>query len=327
MAVTASKSALLLSPCIRWAWDGAKPYEDKYADTTKRDLGTNFHLCMDEYYRSLHLPPQDALANAVGLAANRQVLNWVMDAVEWSRKYLEPDNLIASEVYVATDFRWDLVHMDPSVRNRQYPDMPGFTHGTCDLVCLGEGNELVIADWKTGKGQGAREQLMTLACGIVSKSGHDGPVVIATLYVSDSGVRAECESVTEQQLQEHFDAMGMQLQDVGRRTEPVPGIWCSQLYCPHLAYCPGINNIVQEAAIKAKPNSTHGFHGPKHDISGAPTDDRHAGYIMERVTAAKRQLAFYEERVRRYVTDGGRCLSGGYEFSKKSDGFRWRQAK
>jgi hypothetical protein len=115
----------------------------------------------------------------------------------------------------------------------------------------------------------------------------------------------------------------MQLQDVGYRNAAVPGIWCSQLYCPHLAYCPGIAQVVSESAALAKP-------GPNvagRDISAAPTSDQHAGYIMERVTAAKRQLAFYEERVRRYVTDGGRCLSGGYEFSKKSDGFRWRQVK
>jgi hypothetical protein len=65
----------------------------------------------------------------------------------------------------------------------------------------------------------------------------------------------------------------------------------------------------------------------KYDISTAPTNSKHAGAIMERVTAAKRQLDFYEKRVRLYCEHGGRCLAGDFEFSKGKDGFRWRAKK
>jgi hypothetical protein len=52
VSVSASKSALLLSPCIRWAWSGAKRYDDTLRNNEKRDKGTLFHLMMDNYYRN-----------------------------------------------------------------------------------------------------------------------------------------------------------------------------------------------------------------------------------------------------------------------------------
>jgi len=48
---------------------------------------------------------------------------------------------------------------------------------------------------------------------------------------------------------------------------------------------------------------------------------------MERVTAAKRQLDFYEKRVRKYCEDGGKCVAGDFGYSKGKDGFRWRTRK
>lgn len=47
-----SKSALLLSPCVFWAGQKAKQYDDKFTDTSDRDVGTEFHRLIDEYIRA-----------------------------------------------------------------------------------------------------------------------------------------------------------------------------------------------------------------------------------------------------------------------------------
>lgn len=49
---TISKSALLLSPCLAWAHPKARWYDEKYSDTSDRDLGIEFHRLIDDYIRS-----------------------------------------------------------------------------------------------------------------------------------------------------------------------------------------------------------------------------------------------------------------------------------
>lgn len=51
---SASKSALLLSPCLAWARLGAAGYDEKKVDREDheaRDKGTLFHAMMDDYYK------------------------------------------------------------------------------------------------------------------------------------------------------------------------------------------------------------------------------------------------------------------------------------
>ncbi len=317
---------MLLSPCLRWAWDGAKEYEDEFADTTKRDKGTNFHHCMDGHY---HGVTQDGLA---AWAKWSEVYEWVKLAIKWSREHLEPRcQEIHSEVYVAYNFNTGEVHTDWAVKNREYPDMPGYLPGTTDLVLVLKSGELLVADWKTGGGTGADKQLLTLALGLRKKypaeDGSPRRVRLAVLYAGPDGVRPDEWEVTDEELAAHAVAMQFQLADVGVQRDPVPGIHCTQLYCNHLAYCPGISATVEAAAESPEGLLPAKSLVRKYDISSAPTGALHAGAIMERVTAAKRQLDFYEKRVRQYCDDGGRCLAGDFEFSKGKDGFRWRTKK
>ena len=322
---SASKSALLLSPCLRWAWSGAKEYESEFADTTKRDKGTLFHSAMDAYYREgekwlkvcVHSP---------------EVTGWVRLAIAWSKEHLEPRcQSVYSEVYVGTNFSTGKSVCDPNVKNRKYPDMPGYLPGTTDLVCILKTTELLIADWKTGRGVGADKQLLTLAVGLREQfplpDGTLRAVRVAVLYATPDGVHPHEWEVTSDELEAHRLAMHFQLVDVGTRTEPVPGIYCTQLYCPHLAYCPGITATVDCAAESPEGLLPAKSLVRKYDISAAPTGHKHAGSIMERVTAAKRQLEFYQERVRKYCESGGKCIAGEFEYSKQKDGYRWRPKK
>src|SRR4051812_42042205 len=100
---SASKSALILSPCLRWAGPEAKGYEDEFADTTKRDKGTLFHSAMDEYYNGRRITPDDT-----------EVAGWVDVAIAWSKESLEPRcKSIQSEVYVSYNFETGETHADP----------------------------------------------------------------------------------------------------------------------------------------------------------------------------------------------------------------------
>jgi hypothetical protein len=342
---SASKSALLLSPCIRWAWEGAKPYEDEFADTTKRDKGTNFHSGMEVYYEH-----GEAAAIKVPKSEWPDVAAWLCLAIGWSKEHLEPKVAhkhgpeLYPEVYVAYNFDTGQVFSDPAVKARKYPEMPGFLPGTADLVCILSDGSLLVADWKTGGGTGADKQLLTLALGMRELFRHaDGSyrlVRLAILYVGDDGVHPVGVgtpekpgagwleySVSESDLVSHQHAMAFQLADVGVRKDAVPGIHCTQLYCPHLAYCPGVSNVVEGASEAPEGLLPAGRLVRRHNIQDAPRDEEHAGYVMERVTAAKRQMDFYEKRIREWHLAGNRVVAGDFEYSKGKDGFRWRTKK
>lgn len=323
---SASKSALLLSPCLRWAWSGAKPYEDEFADTTKRDKGTNFHSCMDAYYGGTS---EELVADG---AKWSDVASWVVLAIGWSKAHLEPRVAkLESEVYVAFNFDTGEHHVDASVRDRKYPDMPGFLPGTADLVCVLADESLLVADWKTGGGTGADKQLLTLALGLRNvfrkADGSFRLVRLAILYVGDDGVHPVEWEVTGAELEAHRFAMAMQLADVGVRKDAVPGIHCTQLYCSHLAYCPGIAKVVDASCEAPEALLPATSLVRRYSIQEAPSSEEHAGYIMERVTAAKRQMDFYQERIRQWALAGNRVVSGDFEYSKQKDGFRWRAKK
>jgi len=326
MSASASKSALLLSPCLRWAWAGAREYEDEFADTTKRDKGTMFHAAMDRYYKM----GGDKWLKAT--SSSGEVTGWVRDAIAWSKEHLEPRcRVIHSEVYIAYNFLNGMYHADESVLNRKYPDMPGYLHGTDDLACILTDETLLVADWKTGGGTGADKQLMSLALGLRelyrTGAGELRKVRLAVLYAGENGVHPHEWEVTDAELGAHRVAMQFQLSDVGVRTEPVPGIHCTQLYCNHLAYCPGISATVESASESPEGLLPARSLVRKYEISSEPSGPQHAGAIMERVTAAKRQMDFYEKRVRKYCDDGGKCVAGEFEYSKGKDGFRWRTTK
>lgn len=326
MTASASKSALLLSPCLRWAWEGAKPYEDEFADTTKRDKGTNFHKGMEVYYTQ-------GEPFAVQVAKTADVADWMCLAIGWSKQHLEPRcQVIMSEVYVGFNFETGESHTDVTVRDRKYPkDMPNFLPGTADLVCLLRDGSLLVADWKTGGGTGADKQLMSLALGLRDvfrlPDGSLRPVKLAILYATEQGVHPVEWDATEGDLLSHKHAMAFQLADIGVRRDPVPGIHCTQLYCNHLAYCPGVSATVESAAEAPQGLLPAASLVRKYNIQESPTGAEHAGSIMERVTAGKRQLEFYEKRIQKYLADGGKVIAGDFEYSKKADGHRWRTKK
>lgn len=335
--VSASKSALLLSPCLRWAWEGAKEYEDEFADTSKRDMGTEFHWLMENYYGAKGDPKVQRRDPAYTDGDRQQRFQsvttpWKQKAIAWSQEHLEPRcERLDAEVYVAINPTTGSVHHDPLVLARNYPEMPGYIPGTADLVCILTDGSLLVADWKTGGATGAAQQLRTLALGLrvvyALPDGSFRPIRVAVLYVGDDGVWPHEEEVSHEELETHRVSLGWANSDVGIRTDAVPGIHCTQLYCKHLAYCPGVSGTLEEAASEVVPPERLLRKRRRVGLGSDLVSQDVAGSIMERITAAKRQLTFHEARVQSYLANGGRCVAGEYEYSKGRDGHRWRPKK
>lgn len=324
-SASASKSALLLSPCLSWAVEGAREYRDENADTTKRDKGSLFHKGMDIYYRGGYNARSKIVAND-RVCGDSQVLEWVNVAQTWSIGHLEPRCVkIRSEVYVATNFATGSVHTDNRVHDRKYPKKPGFLPGTADLVCVLADGGLLVADWKTGSGTGADKQLLSLAVGLQQTfkrpDGGLRPVTLMVLYAGDTDdgcVHPVEWAVTDSDLQAHQHAMAGRLALINAATQPVVGIHCTQLYCPHLAYCKGVGEIMSDMAQKSLPVVQN-----LHTITDQPISDEEAGYTMERIYAAKRQYEYLMSGIKKYIDGGGRAVSGEFEYKKTTTGFRW----
>lgn len=245
---------------------------------------------------------------------------------------------IMSEVAISINWAEGKAEILEGVTGRQYPERPGWQNGTADLVCLLKTGELLIADWKTGGTDGATEQLYSLACGFqkclpMDEAGvQSRPVRIACLKVTEEGVDPDERAVSDEQLANHWLAMEIAWSDKDKKNPPVPGIHCTQLYCPHLAYCDAITTVVSDAATEDDKAIVANGKAPlispdsllkRHRMTGDLTSDEHAGYVMARVTAARRQMKYYEAMVRKHVENGGKVLAGNYQWRETGSGFRW----
>lgn len=262
-------------------------------------------------------------------------------AKEYFDKVLLPRcEVVMSEVAISINWATGEAEILEGVTGRQYPSKDGFQYGTADLVCILNTGELLIADWKTGGTDGATEQLMSLACGFqkclpgVSEKGDvtSRNVRIACLKVTEEGVDPDERAVSDEQLANHWLGMEMAWAAKDEPNEPVPGIHCSQLYCPHLAYCSAVCGVVEDAAdedtaamVKAgkEPLLSHSALTKKFKMTDTPRSDEEAGFVMARVTAAKRQMKYYESIVKDYINNGGRATAGNYEYRETGSGFRW----
>jgi hypothetical protein len=115
-------------------------------------------------------------------------------------------------------------------------------------------------------------------------------------------------------------------ESVGKEYKPVAGIHCTTLYCPHLAYCTAIGDVLDDAAEQDKLLKPE-YLVRKYRLNDKPSDAKEAAYTMERISAAKRQLNYLTECMKEYVNNGGSIISGQWQWSGGKDGFRWRKVK
>lgn len=332
-----SKSGLLLSPCVAWAAPDAKWYDDRFTDTTKRDRGTTFHGGIYRYETG----KASRILLLTEASGDHEMTEWYRSAIEYVDKVLGPRcQSIMSEVAIAINWVTSEAVILTEVKDREYPkeyQSGGWMCGTADLVCILKDGSLLIADWKTGGTDGANEQLLSLAYGfqkcMLESYDNNGVteerkrhVRIACLKVFEGGVVPDERDVSNTELALHRDGMLFATEAIGTGVKPVPGIHCSTLYCPHLAFCPAVTGIVDDAA-----EGPQGLLAPealtrKYRMTDKPSSPEEAGFVMARVTAAKRQLDYYANAMKEHASNGGQVLCGAYEWSKGKDGFRWRKS-
>jgi hypothetical protein len=327
-----SKSALLLSPCIAWTHPTAEQYDDRFTDTTKRDRGTTFH---NESHAIIGGADRYTILRKYDNDVEMQ--NWLHSAINFLDQVLGPRcESIMSEVAIAIHWESGKVVLLPEVADRKYPEeyrKDGWQCGTADLVCILKDGSLLIADWKTGGTDGATEQLLSLAWGFqwampaINEPNHFAlrKVKIACLKVFETGIVPDERDVSDPELGLHRDAMLFKIQDVGKEYKPVHGIHCITLYCSHLAFCKAVTGIVEGAAEGPQSLLPAEALVRKYRMTDKPESQDEAGYVMARVTAAKRQLDYYSNAMKEYADRGGKVVCGPYEWSKGKDGFRWRK--
>ncbi len=251
-------------------------------------------------------------------------------------------DVVLSEAAISINWTEGKVEFLEAVTGRQYPERAGWQNGTADLVCILKSGELLIADWKTGGTDGATEQLLSLAAGfqkVLLADSSARKVRVACLKVTEEGVDPDERAVTDDQLANHWLAMEIAWHQKEKKNEPIPGIHCTQLYCPHLAYCSSVTGLVEMAAQEddetllskgeqpllppqALARSKRGIQS-KPKMTDKPRSDEEAGYVMSRVSAARRQQKYYENCMKEYIANGGRVLAGNYEWRETGNGFRW----
>ncbi len=326
-----SKSALLLSPCTYWARNDAEWYNEDLidkSDTKIRDDGIIFHEWMDG-----HISGRDTSY----LVTSDQVkyMKMYQHAVEWFGKFHSECSMIESESVVASNW-YENSSLRVFYKNRNYPHWQGWQFGTADILAKTKEGKLVVADWKTGSTDGAELQLLTLLTSFYfsylhsfDKESFTGYETIC-LQVNESGVWEHRRSYTEDQLICHAEAMKFICEDLNKPKEPVPGIHCTIHYCPHLAHCSKISDVILDIA-----DSDGGQVGspliPSRSlmkkITDKPIDSEEAGYTMAIIAAARRKMKYFESGVKDYVKHGKQALYDGYEWAEGNNGFRWRKVK
>lgn len=248
---TISKSGLLLSGCAAWAHPDARHYDESKRDpedTKKRDDGIAFHEAIHHY-------------NTTGIVqqfADPKLNLLMVQGIKYLEKLKERSHWVRSEWAIAVNWLTGHAAVLNDVVGRNYPQwayQDGYQPGTADLVAaLRDPPGMLIADWKTGGNDGAEEQLMSLACAFRANMKPE--------LRKEFGFSTACLSVTEETVWEHElqrskaeldlhqDAMRFMWEDViaTRTGLPAPGIHCTQLYCPHLAYCPAISDGLRQVA-------------------------------------------------------------------------------
>ncbi len=329
-----SKSALLLSPCLAWANPQAKHYDEKYVEgdkLSKRDKGTLFHKLVDLDYRGLY-------RDAELWEAPDDVKAWLAHADTYIDRVLGPRcDTIQSEMAISVNWATGEAEIQQGVKDRKYLRKHGWQNGTADLVCILKDGSLLIADWKTGGNDGATEQLLSLGAAF-QKCMPRNPLTneLRQLYtlclqVNEDGVWPRESLWTQQSVVSHWDSMRFKWEDVvsGNTGTPVPGIHCTALYCPHLAYC----TAIQAATVGLAERDEKGCGlvaandlVQRLRVTGSPTSNEEAGFTAAILSAVKRQQKYLEAKLKEYIATGGRVTQGGYVWADGGNGYRWRKS-
>jgi hypothetical protein len=300
---SASYSALILSPCNHWRRVGAEWYDDTLGDTSKRDSGTRVHDAIHKSWSDPMFKPSltDEEADMVR-AANAIVT-----------KYMKAGGKPLFEVAMG---------MEPSVTGQVYGsvsgrDYPtdGLMHGSADLIVEQPDGSVVVLDWKTGGGAGARKQLLTLASAYYMATGKaPREFKLVVCYLGDDAYMDEI-TVDHLTLEAHMEKLTAEL--ARQPGEPVIGPHCTQFYCPHMAYCSAVSELDKQL----------GEHNV--EFKTDPENDTEAGEMMNAIRMLKRRADYFTAAMKRYVDGGGKPEFGDEVWDRENSKgyYQWRAKK
>lgn len=309
MRETASKSGLLLSPCLRWAHPAAAWYQDRPEDAQKREDGKSFHHCLDLHIKGMPY----AVPGNIGAAVRGAARYWdkeLKDRFSWVRS--------EQAMGIGINSIAPPVQAPDGLTDRAYPQDDNTLWGTADIVGLLKNGQLYVGDWKTGESDGAEAQLMTLAYMAVCVF---NPIIgvsvrISCLKVDEDGVVYPQErEVSWGELVAHYDAVRTaikQARSTAKPSLPVVGSYCVTQYCPHLAKCPAhVSTLTSFSPLK---NWTW---------TEEPESPEHAAAMAHALTAVKRITKYYDGYLKDWVKAGGRVTYDGRVWEDRGAGFRW----
>jgi hypothetical protein len=304
---TASKSALLKSGCLRWAHPKARWFEDRPEDAERREDGTAVHTAIHLYAQGLPYMVKPELQAKTKHACN--YLDELKKRCQW----------VQTEVAMGINWKTGEVVGPFPAGNRDYPDDDIYFYGTADVLALLQGGSLLVADWKTGGAEGATEQLLSLGNMGLRLYKQVLGLRIATLYVKDDGVISTEREAASGEIGQHYEDMANNLKSsraTAKPRLPVVGSHCTELYCPHLAYCPQTEKDGIEA-VSSAPEAV-----PMTSWQEDVYSNKEAGFKALRIAALDRALKYHKGKVKDWVAAGNKAEWDGYTYEDRGYGFR-----
>lgn len=305
-----SQSSLLMSGCTHWVKNDVRWYDDSVGNNEKRDRGTRFHA---------HPAAEIAGVACADKPDDKEMERMVAHASTWIRDNLTTAHWALSEVAFALDTataKGSLL----LVEDRNYPDTPGLFCGTADIVAQLSDDTLLIADWKTGAGAGAHEQLLSLAAAAADVYPWAKLFKLATLLVTPEGVVEETSLHPREVILGRAFVLSKKLKVL---TEPNPGVHCVACYCPALAFCKETYRGLGPALrmVEHKKDREPRMSGFK--FTENPTSASEAALLVRNGQAMKRAAEHFIECGKRYAAKGNAVADGDYEWKDIGNGYRW----
>lgn len=220
------------------------------------------------------------------------------------RKWL--DGVRTNTTVAEVSYAWDPTTGKGRITgsNRAYVGIrAGEICGTADLVDPGV-TPILVCDFKSGQLNisAAEMQLSTLAVMAADVYGVDS--VRITIVHVDNVLTEYTRVLTAVDLAAHAGLLHQWITEA-ELSKPTPGPHCSEMYCPHISFCPETTKPLQDLIPTEALVARHRFGV---DI----TDPAHAAFCLEKLEAIKKMADQVETALKAKAKEwGGIPLSGG----------------
>lgn len=301
-----SGSRVDLAMACGYAFNGQEWPEDQ--GSTAASVGTAFHYIAAKLVNKSEAMGKNLIDHAIeaaGIEAGSPLVEQVRDMIP-EALYTE-DEPGDAEIAYAWDYETGAARVLGIDIGRNYNLGPNEIAGSADIVGC-NGNQLYVADWKTGQkppaARGNGQLMFSAMC--ANKLVDYDEVRLEIRHVRGGGeVWVDSDVVSRFDL----DAFETELQDAIRAipaSKPKPGPHCAGKYCPLRSVCPAtVGTIAEDKPAYPLALREAG------EIQGAA----HVEWLLHRIDSAEELLSTVKARIRQYVdTHGPVELSDGRKY-------------